>query len=80
MAYDGLKKSEFSIVGSRPRRPDGIEKVTGKAQYGADMTAPGMLHGLIRELAQAYDQVFEILVCLDLIVSFDSFHHCDIFF
>ena len=34
---------EFKIVGTRPLRPDGIDKVTGKAMYGADLYAPNML-------------------------------------
>ena len=60
MAYDGLKKSEFTVVGTRPKRPDGIEKVTGKAQYGADMTAPGMLHGLILRSPHAHARIKSI--------------------
>ena len=43
----GLERQEFSAVGSRPLRPDGIDKVTGRARFGADMTAPGMLIGLV---------------------------------
>ena len=35
---------EFKIVGTRPLRPDGIDKVTGKAMYGADLYAPNMLY------------------------------------
>ncbi len=38
-------KRDFKIVGTRPLRPDGIDKVTGRAMFGADMSAPGMLHG-----------------------------------
>ena len=38
---------EFKIVGSRPLRPDGIDKVTGKAMYGADLYAPNMLYGCL---------------------------------
>lgn len=60
MAYDGLKKDGFSIVGTRPKRPDGIEKVTGKAQYGADMSAPGMLHGLILRSPHAHARIKSI--------------------
>lgn len=60
MAYDGPKKSEFKVVGTRPRRPDGIEKVTGKAQYGADMTAPGMLHGMILRSPHAHARIRSI--------------------
>ncbi len=37
----------FTAVGTRPVRPDGIDKVTGRAQFGADMSAPGMLIGAV---------------------------------
>ena len=60
MAYDGPKKSEFTIVGTRPNRPDGIEKVTGKAQYGADMSAPGMLYGLILRSPHAHARITKL--------------------
>ena len=33
----------YQVVGKRPTRPDGVEKVTGRARYGADAFAPGML-------------------------------------
>ncbi len=36
---------KFSVVGTRPIRPDGVDKVTGKALYGADLYAPNMLVG-----------------------------------
>lgn len=39
--------SEFRVVGTRPVRPDGVDKVTGKAIYGPDHVAPGMLQGAI---------------------------------
>ncbi|PLK26453.1 xanthine dehydrogenase family protein molybdopterin-binding subunit [Novosphingobium sp. TH158] len=35
----------FRLVGTRPVRPDGVDKVTGKAIYGPDFAAAGMLHG-----------------------------------
>ena len=34
-------------VGTRPVRPDGVDKVTGKARFGADYSLPGMLHGKV---------------------------------
>jgi len=37
----------FKVVGTRPLRPDGLDKVTGRARFGADMTAPGMLVGKV---------------------------------
>ena len=30
-----------------PLRPDGVDKVTGRAIYGADVRLPGMLYGKI---------------------------------
>ena len=38
---------EFKSVGTRPVRPDGIDKVTGRARYGADHDMPGQLVGLV---------------------------------
>ena len=36
-----LSTEEFNVVGKRPIRPDGAEKVTGRARYGADQNLPG---------------------------------------
>ena len=41
------RSGEFRVVGTSPVRPDGIDKVTGKAIYGTDFVAPGMLAGAI---------------------------------
>ena len=41
------KQEEFRLVGTRPVRPDGVEKVTGKAVFGPDYKAANMLHGAI---------------------------------
>ena len=38
-------KPKYKVIGTRPVRPDGVDKVTGRAQYGADIQLPGMLHG-----------------------------------
>ena len=38
---------DYKYVGTRPVRPDGVDKVTGRAQYGADPILPGMIHGRI---------------------------------
>ena len=40
-------KGKYRVVGTRPIRHDGVEKVTGKALYGADMNLPGMLYGMV---------------------------------
>src|SRR3989454_3436548 len=42
-----LSNQEYNVVGKRPIRPDGAEKVTGHAHYGADVRLPGMLYGKI---------------------------------
>ena len=35
----------YKWVGTRPIRPDGVPKVTGKAMYAADYTMPGAIVG-----------------------------------
>ncbi|MCH8350140.1 MAG: xanthine dehydrogenase family protein molybdopterin-binding subunit [Chloroflexi bacterium] len=42
-----LSTEEFNVVGSRPIRHDGTDKVTGRAQYGADINLPGLLYGRV---------------------------------
>jgi nicotinate dehydrogenase subunit B len=37
----------FSVIGRSAPRLDGLEKVTGKARYAADIRLPGMLHASI---------------------------------
>ncbi|HWB52356.1 MAG TPA: xanthine dehydrogenase family protein molybdopterin-binding subunit [Stellaceae bacterium] len=39
---------ELRVVGTRPIRPDGVDKVTGRANFGADQRLPGMLYGKIK--------------------------------
>ena len=45
-------KSGYRWIGKRPIRHDGVDKVTGRAQYGADFALPGMLYG--RALRSTY--------------------------
>ena len=37
----------YKVIGTRPVRPDGADKVTGRALYGADFEISGLLHGKI---------------------------------
>jgi CO/xanthine dehydrogenase Mo-binding subunit len=60
MALDGLKTSGFTHVGTRPNRPDGVDKVTGRARFGADVTAPGMLHAAIVRSPHAHARIIRI--------------------
>ena len=54
------RERDFQVVGTRPLRPDGIDKVTGRARYGADMSAPGMLTGLILRSPHAHARIKRI--------------------
>ena len=51
---------EFQLVGSRPLRPDGVDKVTGRARYGADASAPGQLVGLVLRSPHAHAKIKSI--------------------
>jgi CO/xanthine dehydrogenase Mo-binding subunit len=42
-----LEIKKFKVIGTRVRRPDGVDKVTGRARYGADASAPGQLVALV---------------------------------
>ncbi len=45
---------EFKVIGTRPLRPDGVDKVTGRAQYGADIRLTGMLFGRVKRSPYAH--------------------------
>src|SRR5258708_5901753 len=40
-----MSKPKYKWVGTRPDRPDGADKVTGRARFGADFNMPGQLVG-----------------------------------
>jgi CO/xanthine dehydrogenase Mo-binding subunit len=54
------KRRNFRVVGTRPVRPDGIDKVTGRARFGADISAPGMLIGKILRSPHAHARIRSI--------------------
>ena len=63
MPQDGTttrSRQQFKIVGTRPLRPDGIDKVTGKARFGADMYMPDMLYGLVLRSPHAHARIKRI--------------------
>ncbi|GAB4325846.1 MAG: xanthine dehydrogenase family protein molybdopterin-binding subunit [Dehalococcoidia bacterium] len=55
-----LEKSTYKTIGTRPIRPDGVEKVTGKALYGADIRLPGMIYGKILRSPHAHARILSI--------------------
>jgi len=50
----------FKWVGTRPIRPDGVPKVTGRALYGADLKLPGMLYGKVLRSPHAHARIKSI--------------------
>lgn len=60
MALDSSKTTDFKYVGTRPDRPDGLDKVTGRAKFGADAYAPGMLHAAIKRSPHAHARIVKI--------------------
>ncbi len=55
---DSVKR--FKWVGTRPIRPDGIPKVTGRAMYGADLKLPGMIYGKVLRSPHAHARILSI--------------------
>ncbi len=69
MPLDEATHKEFKVVGTRPLRPDGVDKVTGRAMFGADMSAPGMLHAAILRSPHAHARIVGIDVSRALAAS-----------
>jgi len=53
----------FKIIGTRPVRPDGLDKVTGRAVYGIDMRLPGLLYGKVLRSPHAHARIRSIDTC-----------------
>jgi CO/xanthine dehydrogenase Mo-binding subunit len=55
-----IAKEHQKVVGTRPIRPDGVDKVTGRAAFGADMVMPGMLWGKVKRSPHAHARILSI--------------------
>jgi len=55
-----LGKKKYSVLGKRPVRHDGADKVTGKAIYTADLALPNMAHGKIVRSPHAHARIKKI--------------------
>jgi CO/xanthine dehydrogenase Mo-binding subunit len=55
-----MSEPRYKWIGTRPIRPDGIEKVTGRASFGADLSLPGMLHGKVLRSPHAHARIRSI--------------------
>ena len=70
----------FKYVGQRTIRPDGFDKVTGRASYGADLALPGMLWGKTLRSPHAHAKILSVDVSaaenhpdVMSVVTFDDF-------
>ena len=55
-----LADKKYRVIGTRPVRPDGVDKVTGRALYGADVRPAGMLHGKVLRSPHAHARIKSI--------------------
>jgi len=56
----GLDQQGYKWVGTRSIRPDGLDKVTGRAQFSADLMLPGMLEGAVARSPHAHARIVAI--------------------
>ncbi len=54
---DAAESREFKVIGTRPIRHDGADKVTGRAIYGADVQLTGLVHGRILRSPHAHARI-----------------------
>src|ERR1043165_8324854 len=57
---ESQQEHKFKVIGTRPIRHDGVDKVTGRAKYGADLKLPGMLHGRGLRCPHAHARILSI--------------------
>ncbi|MFT5744563.1 MAG: CO/xanthine dehydrogenase Mo-binding subunit [Paracoccaceae bacterium] len=61
MSFDPTyKEKKLKSVGTRPLRPDGVDKVTGRARYGADFNMPGQLVARVLRSPHAHARIMRI--------------------
>jgi CO/xanthine dehydrogenase Mo-binding subunit len=76
-----VNDKELKWVGKRPLRPDGVDKVTGRARFGADLFMPGMLVGKVLRSPHPHARIRSIdtakagaLPGVKAVVTRDDFH------
>jgi CO/xanthine dehydrogenase Mo-binding subunit len=50
----------YKVIGTRPIRHDGVDKVTGRAKYGADVHLTGLLAGVVLRSPHAHARIRSI--------------------
>ena len=51
---------DYAVIGTRPPRLDAVEKVTGRARFGPDVSAPRLLHGKMLRSPHAHARIWSI--------------------
>ena len=54
------EREAYKVVGGSPLRPDGVDKVNGRAIYGADVRLPRTLHGRVLRSPHAHARIVGI--------------------
>ena len=57
---ESAKIDGFKVLGTRPIRHDGVDKVTGRAKYGADINMAGLLYGKVLRSPHAHARIRSI--------------------
>ncbi len=79
-------RQDLAVIGSTPPRMDAVDKVTGRATFGSDVSLPGMLYGRVlrsphaharilsihTDEAEALPGVYAVVTCKDLPVLEDA--------
>jgi len=55
-----IERPAYKVIGTRPIRPDGVEKVTGKAQYAADARPQGVVFAKILRSPHAHARILSV--------------------
>ena len=50
----------YQVIGTSPVRPDGADKVTGRAAYGADVRFPRMAYGRVKRSPHAHARILRV--------------------
>jgi CO/xanthine dehydrogenase Mo-binding subunit len=54
------KERRYQVIGTRPIRQDGADKVTGRALFGADIRLPRMLYGAVLRSPHAHARIISV--------------------
>ncbi|MFT5175452.1 MAG: CO/xanthine dehydrogenase Mo-binding subunit [Gammaproteobacteria bacterium] len=60
MQTQAQQTTDYKWIGKRTLRPDGVDKVTGRAAYGADYSVPDMLVGQVLRSPHAHARIISI--------------------